>query len=175
MSHLERKRRILWREKQGKSEKKMRKSPKMKAWKTHFSLSFPLIFAPSNHLIVKIYLQSLIIHCQTTIYNKVCDTCDSKKVKTPVMRACAYAREDGFIGIFTIQFSRFSICTFPCRSFPLHCVLKNEPLFLTKQHVVSHKTTRCFSQNDTLFSIKQAVDYTLQNSIIRNKYASPPN
>ena len=31
VSHLERKRRILWREKQGKSEKKIRKSPKMQA------------------------------------------------------------------------------------------------------------------------------------------------
>ena len=73
------------------------------------------------------------------------------------MRAYAYAREDGFIGIFTIQFPRFSICTFPCRSFPLHCVLKNDTLFLTKRHVVSLKTTRCFSQNNTLFLSKRHV------------------
>ena len=74
------------------------------------------------------------------------------------MRACA--REDGFIGIFTIQFPRFSICTFLCRAFPLHCVLKNDTLFLTKRHVVSHKTTRCFSQNDTLFLIKRHVVFS---------------
>ena len=73
------------------------------------------------------------------------------------MRARTYAREDGFIDIFTIQFPRFSICTFPCRSFSLHCVLKNEPLFPTKRHVVSLKTTRCFSQNDMSFLIKQAI------------------
>ena len=149
---------ILGKENKVNQRKKQRKSPKMQAWKKHFSFSFPLIFSPSNHLIVKFYLQSLITHCQTTIYNKVCDTCDSKKVKTPVdARAYAYAREDGFIGIFTIQFPRFSIWTFPCRSFPIHCVLKNEPLFLTKRHVVSLKTTRRFSQNKPLFFLKQAV------------------
>ena len=73
------------------------------------------------------------------------------------MRACAYAREDGFIGIFTIQFPRFSICTFPCRSFPLHCVLKNEPLLLSKRHVVSPKTTRHFFQNDPSLFPKRPV------------------
>ena len=101
-----------------------------------------------------------------------CDTCDSKKVKTPVMRACAYAREDSFIGIFTIQFPRFSICTFPCRSFPLHCVLKNEPLLLTKRHVVSPKTTRCFSQNDTLFSLKQHVVFPKTSRRFISTYTS---
>ena len=70
------------------------------------------------------------------------------------MRACAYAREDSFIGIFTIQFSRFSICTFPCRSFPLHCVLKNEPLLLTKQHVVFPKTSRRFISTYTSIFIE---------------------
>ena len=101
-----------------------------------------------------------------------CDTCDSKKAKTPVMRACAYARGDGFIGIFTIQFPRFSICTFPCRSFPLHCVLKNEPLLLTKRHVVSPKTTRCFSQNDTLFSLKQHVVFPKTSRRFISTYTS---
>ena len=89
-------------------------------------------------------------------YSK-CDTCDSKKVKTPVS-VRAYVRARGkIIGLFTIQFPRFSICTFPCRSFPLHCVLKNEPLLLSKRHVVSLKTTRCFSQNKPSFFLKQAV------------------
>ena len=54
------------------------------------------------------------------------------------------------------------------------CFSQNDTLFFTKRHVVSHKTTRCFSQNKPLFSIKQAVDYTPQNGIIRDKYVSPP-
>ena len=78
----------------------------------HFSLSFPLIFAPSYHLIVKIYLQSLVTRYQTTIYNKVCDTCDSKKVKTPV-DARAYVRAKGeIIGLFTFQFLVFQFALF---------------------------------------------------------------
>ena len=107
--------------------------------------SFSLLFERIPHIFPNECYKDIANNCPIVFYDEPCDTCDSKKVKTPVMRACAYAREDGFIGIFTIQFPRFSICTFPCRSFPLHCVLKNESLLLTKRHVVFSKTTRRFS------------------------------
>ena len=71
-----------------------------------------------------------------------CDTCDSKNTKTPVM--CA--RELLIIGIFTNHFRVINF-TFSDSSFPLRISNK-------KQRVVVIKTTRCFLQNDTLFSLK---------------------
>ena len=130
------------------AEKKVDKKQPEIQWNARSKTGFPIPFTPnqlnSNHLIVDIYSECVGNDLKTSEIQLSCDTCDSKKVKTPVMRACAYAREDGFIGIFTIQFPRFSICTFPCRSFPLHCVLKNKPLLLSKRHVVFHKTSRRF-------------------------------
>ena len=35
-------------------------------------------------------------HCSTVLCNKPCDTCDSKKAKTPVVRARARTRESVF-------------------------------------------------------------------------------
>ena len=55
---------------------------------------------------------------------------------------------------------------------PLHCVLKNEPLLLSKRHVVSHKTTRCFSQNDTLFLPKQHVVFSKTSRRFISTYTS---
>ena len=37
------------------------------------------------------------------------------------------------------------------------CFSQNDTLFLPKRHVVSPKTTRCFSQNDPLFLLKRHV------------------
>ena len=82
-------------------------------------------------------------------YNVCCDTCDSKKAKTPVMRAYACARERGDCRYFhTSKKSTFD-------GWFVDCFL---PLDVhRKQAVVFHKTTRCFHQNDTLFFIKRYV------------------
>ena len=75
-----------------------------------------------------------------------CDTCDSKKAKTPVMRAYAFAREGVIIGIFTLRKTMFllggSLIVFlgGFRTFA-----ENKPLFFIKRHVVFIKRTRCFS------------------------------
>ncbi len=71
----------------------------------------------------------------------------------------AYVRARGkIIGLFTILFPILPFAL-PRRSFPLHCVLKNDTLFLSKRHVVFHKTSRHFSQNNPSLFIKQPVDY----------------
>ena len=77
-----------------------------------FSFSFPLIFAPSNQQIVKFCVRHGVTRYKTTFYPKYCDTCDSKKVKTPV-DARAYVRARGdIIGLFTIQFLVFQFALF---------------------------------------------------------------
>ncbi len=80
------------------------------------------------------------------------------------MRACAYAREDGFIDIFTIQF--------PVFQFPLFRVVHSPPLRSKKRAVTSLKTTRCFSQNDTLFSLKQHVVFPKTSRRFISTYTS---
>ncbi len=42
-------------------------------------------------------------------YNGYCDTCDSKKAKTPVMRAYACAREGVIVDIFTLRKTQFLV------------------------------------------------------------------
>ncbi len=75
------------------------------------------------------------------------------------MRARTYARE-GRLLVFSQFYFPFFHLHFSTSFIP-------PPLRSKKRAVISHKTTRCFSQNDTSFFIKQAVDYKPQNSIIR--------
>ena len=144
-------------EKQGKLEKKQTKYLKMQTWKTRFSLSFPLIFAPSNQQIVKFYAENAIIHYQTVFYPKYGDTCDSKKAKTLVNARTRTRARRGYCRFFHSSNSYFSIFTFPRRPFFLHRFPQNEPSFSQKQHVVFTKTTRRFPKNNTSFFIKWAV------------------
>lgn len=82
-------------------------------------------------------------------YNVCCDTCDSKKAKTPVMRAYACARERVIVGIFTLRKNLLLMGG--------SLIVFLPPNIHWKQAVVFHKTTRCFHQNDTLFFIKRYV------------------
>ena len=70
------------------------------------------------------------------VLRKDCDTCDSKKCKTPVMCARTRTRERGVIGIFTI---RFSIVPTPLQRGKI-----SNPSF-------DEKTTRRFMKSDPLF------------------------
>ena len=93
-----------------------------------------------------------IAHCRYP-----CDTCDSKKTKTPVLCVRSYTRERENIDIFTIQI-------WGCW-FLLHCsiyfhfwmFIENKTLFCKKWAVVLWKTTRRFMENNTSFCRKQAV------------------
>ena len=125
--------------------------------KNDFWLAFSMCFLPLSPLFIKIHQKYtvetwFIAHC---IYP--CDTCDSKKTKTPVMCVRAYARERENIDIFTTQI-------WGCWS-PLHCsiyfhfwmLIENNTLFCEKWAVVLWKTTRRFMKNNTSFCRKQAV------------------
>ena len=90
------------------------------------------------------YVQVICSSLRYSILWLGCDTCDSKKAKTPVMRAYACAREGVIIGIFTLRKTLFlmdgSLIVFSLRTFT-----ENKPLFFIKRHVVFIKRTRCFS------------------------------
>ena len=119
--------------------------------KNDFWLAFSMCFLPLSPLFIKIHQKHtvetwFIAHC---IYP--CDTCDSKKTKTPVLCVRAYARERENIDIFTIQI-------WGCW-FPLHCsiyfhfwmLIENNTLFCEKWAVVLWKTTRHFVENKPSF------------------------
>ena len=116
-----------------------------------------MCFLPLSPLFIKIHQKHtvetwFIAHC---IYP--CDTCDSKKTKTPVMCVRAYARERENIDIFTIQIWG---CWFPLHSsvyFHFWMFIENNTLFCEKWAVVLWKTTRRFVKNNTSFCRKQAV------------------
>ena len=65
---------------------------------------FPLLylwFDLLNWTFIKIHLEYRHNCLKYNVLCGVCDTCDSKKAKTPVMCVRAYAREGVIIGIFT--------------------------------------------------------------------------
>ena len=82
----------------------------------------------SNNPFMDLFFRGLCNHC---------DTCDSKKAKTPVMRAYACARKGLVIGLFTLRKTLFGMS---CSSI----------VFSASEH--PWKTTRHFPQNDTSFS-----------------------
>ena len=80
-----------------------------------------------------------------------CDTCDSKKTKTPVLCVCAHARERVITGIFTLPTWG---CWFPIHSsvyFHFWTFIENNTLFCEKWAVVLWKTTRHFVENKPSF------------------------
>ena len=59
----------------------------------------------------------------------------------------------------------------------LHFFLRGRGIFITisllslfKQHVTFSKTTRCFPQNDTLFSVKRHVVFFTESSIAARRF-----
>ena len=120
--------------------------------KNDFWLAFSMCFLPLSPLFIKIHQKYtvetwFIAHC---IYP--CDTCDSKKTKTPVMCVRAYARERENIDIFTTQI-------WGCWS-PLHCsiyfhfwmLIENNTSFCRKQAVVLWKYYALSNRQNRLFS-----------------------
>ena len=86
-----------------------------------------------------------------------CETCDSKNAKTLDRSVRVRARERVFIGIFTIPMFPF-LFLFQSEGFlGFSPFIENVTSFPTKQHVLFSKTTRCFQQNNTMFSTKQTV------------------
>ena len=60
--------------------------------------SFSLLFERIPHIFPNECYKDIANNCPIVFYDEPCDTCDSKKVKTPVMRARARTRE----GVFNI-------------------------------------------------------------------------
>ena len=60
--------------------------------------SFSLLFERIPHIFPNECYKDIANNCPIVFYDEPCDTCDSKKVKTPVMRARARTRE----GVFKI-------------------------------------------------------------------------
>ena len=125
---------------------------------------FSVCFPPLSPIFIKIYQKYIVETWFIAYCIHLCDTCDSKKTKTPVLCVRAYARERENIDIFTIQI-------WGCW-FPLHCsiyfhfwmLIENNTLFCEKWAVVLWKTTRRFMENNTSFCVKQAV-------VLRESYA----
>ena len=107
------------------------------------------------------------MNCCIAIYHKDCDTCDSKKAKTPVhTRVCA--RERRWLWRFSqFLFVHSSLINWNNTSFyeKPHVVwckttrrfMKNHTSFYEKPHVVWCKTTRRFMKNHTSFYEKPHV------------------
>ena len=110
------------------------------------------------HLLKRIH-NYIITNRISTSYFQTCDTCDSKNTKTPVTRAYAYAQEGLIIGIFTFPQTQFLSSVSPIVFLSFPSCIKNEPSLSIKRHVVFHKTSRRFHQNNTLFSSKHHVTF----------------
>ena len=110
---------------------------------------FQHIFCAWNTHLLKHTQKPLITNWNTELYQLYCDTCDSKKRKTPVMRVYACAREGVDIGNISFQNLGLWIA---CRS-----EISSHQNVHKKQHVVLMKTTRHFEENDTSFYAKQHV------------------
>ena len=93
---------------------------------------------------------------------QTCDTCDSKKTKTPVTRA--YAREGVIICIFTFPQTQFLSSVSPLVFLSFPSCIKNEPSLSIKRHVVFTKTSRRFHQNDPSLFTKQPVTFFEQTT-----------
>ena len=108
----------------------------------------------------------------TSTLRKCCDTCDSKKAKTPVLRAYACAWEEIVFTNLTLMNTLHLVCAMYWK------FSKKKPLFYSTfyqvaqkvassqsilhkevfiQHVVLKKTTCCFIENDVLFCGKRRV------------------
>ena len=58
--------------------------------------SFSLLFERIPHIFPNECYKDIANNCPIVFYDETCDTCDSKKVKTPVVRARARTREEIF-------------------------------------------------------------------------------
>ena len=58
--------------------------------------SFSLLFERIPHIFPNECYKDIANNCPIVFYDEPCDTCDSKKVKTPVVRARARTRESVF-------------------------------------------------------------------------------
>ena len=122
-----------------KVKKKMEKPSKRKGRKKCFSLLWYADFEWSNRLSVKIYSRC---ECNVLEHRSIgvsCDTCDSKKTKTPVMRVYARAWEWVFHYFFTLRDVRMMCAQFLLLSWVCFCCsgcLKNNPSFCGKWRVV---------------------------------------
>ena len=87
----------------------------------------------------------------------------AKKINLLLVRAYAYARERGIIGIFTNSFLDSSIPSLLSSFSTLLLFFSVPPIVCEKQHVVFNKTTRRFQQNNTSFSAKQHVINEIPN------------
>ena len=88
-----------------KGSSKGREINKTERQKSSFLLLWRATFEGVYSRNVKTSTNKQTTSCILATYIEVCDTCDSKNDKTPVMRTYAYARGGGVIGLFTIHFS----------------------------------------------------------------------
>ena len=58
--------------------------------------SFSLLFEPISRISLNECYKDVANHCSIVFYNHLCDTCDSKNIKTPGMRARMRTRECTF-------------------------------------------------------------------------------
>lgn len=58
--------------------------------------SFSLLFEPISRISLNECYKDVANHCSIVFYNNLCDTCDSKNIKTPGMRARMRTRECTF-------------------------------------------------------------------------------
>ena len=143
-----------------KSGKKGEKFCKMQKKKARFWLAHQASFEDTNRLIVKNRTNKHTNNWKRAVYWYHCDTCDSKKAKTPGMRVRAHAREGVIIVLFTIHLLPLSSCFFPLllgypkTTRPLRksdgAFEKNNPSFYEKQPVVLWKTSRRFMKRRRL-------------------------
>ena len=155
--------------------------------RVHFPLVYPffsLTFKAKKYAIALCWLKYVCVRCVIICYivdcKESCDTCDSKKHKTPVLCAYACARERWIIGFFTVSIPsagwsthkiRFMMCLCVCCCIKvfvrndtliykkryvdlqetIRSFTRSDTLFYKKRHVVLQETTRCFIRNDTLF------------------------
>ena len=91
------------------AEKNRKKRPKTLILRCIFKL---ISEGQPPHLLKRIHNYTVTNRISTP-YLQTCDTCDSKKTKTPVTRAYAYAREGVIIGVFTFPQTQFLISVSP--------------------------------------------------------------
>ena len=145
--------------------KKEGRNSKMKRRITCFSWGRTCILRGKTGGLLKNVRRLVVKSCCLGGYKYICDTCDSKNAKTPVVRICAHVWEWVIIDFFTFrdvwmmcaQFLLLSWVGF-CSSV---CVKKNNPSFCVKwtvvfqkQPVVLCKVSRRFPKNNPSFYAK---------------------
>ena len=92
-------------------------------------------------------------HTSQEFYVFCCHKCHTNSITHYVITVYIYFRNN------IPHCHTFTLLLHPKKS-PKHHPQNNFSISNLKQHVVFHKTTRCFPQNDTLFSVKRHVVFS---------------